>query len=351
MDFILNGQATGSVAATLLQNGMDVSILRPFIGEDGKSYITANGADGKPTALTTNAPATLRFEDWRVFDTAVVKAAKQRLRLVADLRSSGLSYNVPGGMGKTVLTTETQTDISGATISMDGTRKGNNDRPEYSMTNLPLPIIHKDFSFSARQIQVARQGGSPLDTTMAELAARKVAEEAEKLHLGVNAAFTFGGGSIYGLTNFPQRITATLVNPNATGWTPKKTYLDVALMKKASQDKFHYGPWVLYNSPAWDVQLDADYSDAKGDITLRERLKKIDGIQDIRTLDFLTGYQMLLVQQTTDVVRSVIGMDITTVQWESQGGMEVNFKVMAIMVPQIRADANGNTGIVHGVAP
>ena len=35
-------------------------------------------------------------------------------------------------------------------------------------------------------------------------------------------------------------------------------------------------------------------------------------------------------------------------QWEGQGGMEVNFKVMAILVPQLRDDFNGNTGIVHG---
>jgi hypothetical protein len=44
----------------------------------------------------------------------------------------------------------------------------------------------------------------------------------------------------------------------------------------------------------------------------------------------------------------VIGMDVTTVQWETHGGMRLNFKVMAIMVPQLRSDFNGNAGIVHG---
>jgi hypothetical protein len=29
--------------------------------------------------------------------------------------------------------------------------------------------------------------------------------------------------------------------------------------------------------------------------------------------------------------------------------MELNFKVMAILVPQLRADFNSNTGIVHAV--
>jgi hypothetical protein len=82
---------------------------------------------------------------------------------------------------------------------------------------------------------------------------------------------------------------------------------------------------------------------------------QIKGILDVRTLDFLqflpgTPYTMLLVQFTPDVVRVVIGLDITTMQWETHGGMQMNFKVMCIMVPQLRADMNGNTGVVHGSA-
>jgi hypothetical protein len=41
-------------------------------------------------------------------------------------------------------------------------------------------------------------------------------------------------------------------------------------------------------------------------------------------------------------------MDVTTVQWDEKGGMKKNFKIMAIIVPQLRADQNSNTGIVHG---
>ena len=54
-----------------------------------------------------------------------------------------------------------------------------------------------------------------------------------------------------------------------------------------------------------------------------------------------------IVQMTSDVARAVVGMDITTVQWESKGGMQLNFKVMCINVPQIRADFYGNCGILH----
>mgnify|MGYP000023505374 CR=1 FL=1 len=95
--------------------------------------------------------------------------------------------------------------------------------------------------------------------------------------------------------------------------------------------------------------MDDDYSAAKGDNTLRDRIGKIQGVGRPMTLDFLSGYQIILCQRSADVARGVVGMDITTVQWPSNGGMQVNFKVMAIMVPQLRHDYYNRTGIVHGV--
>ena len=74
--------------------------------------------------------------------------------------------------------------------------------------------------------------------------------------------------------------------------------------------------------------------------------------QDVRRLDFLKpadshAYTLLLVQMTPDVARAVVGMDMTVVQWPSMGGLRLNFKVMSIQVPQLRADYNGQCGIMH----
>lgn len=355
-DYILNGQATGNVASRLLAANFDPSVLRPYVGADGRTYITQNnvGSDGKPGLAAVpvhNANATLLRLEWTQLDEVVVRAALPRLRAVADLRGRGLQFTIPNGMSKTVLQTQAQSDINGARISMDGLADSPGDRPQYNLTNLPLPIIHKDFSFPARQIAVSRNGGMPLDLSMAELAARKVAESAEQLLLGVADTYSYGGGSIYGYTNYPGRITKSLTSPLLTAWTPKTLVNEVLAMRAASQGKLHYGPWVLYTSLLWDTYLDNDLnvlSSNSSNITLRDRIRRIDGIEDVMTLDYLKGYDMLLVQQTSDVVREVVGMDITTVQWETHGGMELHFKVMCILVPQIRSDYNGNTGIVHG---
>lgn len=354
MEMILNGQAHGAVASTLLQNGFDVSALRPWIGKDGRTYIAhRDPQDAKKLIAvpTMNATATLRKDEWIQLDTAIITAAKERLRIIADLKSAGLTYNIPNGMGKTVLESENVSDITAATVSMDPARESEGDRPEYDLVNLPLPVIHKDFYFNARQVAASRNSGAGIDVTTAQLAARRVAEEAEKMAIGIGSQIRYGNGSIYGITNYPDAITTVDVTaPDAGGWTPKITVTEVIAMRQASVNAKHYGPWVLYVSPDWDAYLDEDYSDAKGDNTLRERLMKITGVSDIRTLDYLTGFKLVLVQMTSDVIRLVTGMDITTVQWETHGGMRLNFKVMAIMVPQLRGDHYGNTGIVYADA-
>lgn len=350
LDYVLNGQAHGTVASKLLRANGDVGALRPYLTKNG-SFITVNDAHGNPQKVPTANAATLRYDDWRVLDSAVLKAARQRLRLVSDLRGSGQEFVIPNGLGKTVFSTERMSDPGEATISMDGLRKSKGDRPEFDMVNLPLPIVHSDFSFSVRQVMVSRNSNTPLDTSMAEAASRRVAESVEKLAIGNYGSYTFGGAPIYGLINFPSRLTYTLTAPTASAWTAKTLLNQVLAMKQKSVDAFNYGPWMLYSSTAWDQYLDNDYILTGGNTatqTLRERLRRIDGIVDVRSLDFLTGYQLILVQQTSDTMREVVGLDFTTVQWESEGGMEINYKVMAIMVPQPRADINGNTGIVHG---
>jgi len=351
VDMIFNGQAQGPVANVLMQNNFDVRVLRPYIGKDGRSYITATNAAGELVAMPIqNTNTTLRKDDWKILDDAIVRVAKERLKAVADLRSMGLTYNIPNGMSKTVLETESQSDINPASVSMDGLRENGNDRPEFAITNLPLPIIHKDFHFSARQLAASRNGGSPLDTTTAEAAGRRVAEEAEKMLLGVSTVadqYSYGGGKIYGYTDFPSRLTKTITSPTASGWVPKTLVDEVIAMQQQSRDASHYGPWKLYLAPNWGKYLAQDYVSGYPK-TLQQRLEEIPGVTGVEVLDYLTDYDIVFVQMSSEIVREVIGMDMTTVQWESKGGMQLNYKVMAIMVPQLRADFNGNTGIVHG---
>jgi len=348
---IANGDLSDPTDRIIAADG-DPNVLRPWVGTDGKSYVTkieinkAGEEVGVPVHVA-NAHATLRVDDWKAIDDAVVKAAVPRLKLVNSLRGAGLTFNIPQGMGKTVLQTETQSDINDAVISMDGVRESPNDRPEFEASTIPLPITHKDFQFSARQILASRNGGSPLDTTMAELCGRKIAESNERLALGSLAAYTYAGGTLYGLTNFPSRMTRVINTPTGAATDGANLLADVMAMILQSTNAYHYGPWKLFNSPNWTQYLAADFK-AASDKTIRQRISEVDGISEIMTLDYLTNYDLVLMQTTTDVVRLVIGLDLTTLQWDTKGGMQKNFKVLDIIVPQLRADFNSRTGIVHG---
>lgn len=370
LDFMIPQQReitmSGNWARRLLDNELDVGCMRPYVSDDfRRSYVTnmVTAIDPKTGGMVLNqrpmlvndSNATLRYDDWKQLDTAVIKAAKPRLKAAEDLRAAGLTYVLPNGIAKTVLQFQQQSDITGATMSMDGLRVGESDRPVFSLVNFPLPIIHKDFQFPLRQILASRTGFSPLDTTTAELAARRVAEQVEQLVLGTTnsallgqATYTWQGVAIQGYLNYTGRITYTITSPTAAGWTPDATVNDILAMKKASQAAGYMGPWKVYFGLNWDPYMDNDYKPTYNNTSLRQRIKQIDGIQAVSTVDYMPDYNLVMVQQTTDVVRLVVGMDITTVQWESHGGMQLNFKVMCVMLPQLRSDFYGNTGIVHG---
>ena len=351
VDYILNGVAHGSVAKRLMKSGFDVNALRPYIGDDGRSYVTMQ-VNGEPTAVPlvgNNATdATLRIRQWQELDETVIDVSKQRLIAFNRLRSYPGSYTIRGGLGKTILQHQTMSDISRATISMDGKRRSESDRPVFDTTNFPLPIIHKDFEFGIRELDASQQnGGDPLDTSTARLAIQRCAEEVEFLTLGLGT-FSYGGGTIYGFMNYPQRITRVITSPEASGWTPATLIQEVMQMRQDSKDAFHYGPWDLYMGTAWDTYLDDDYKATYNSDTLRSRIKMINGIQEIISVDYISGYDAILVQRTPDVARPIIAMDMTVMEWASLDGMQMNYKVMCMLYPQLRCDHNGNTGIVHG---
>lgn len=326
VDFIFAGGNTeGSVAKRLMANGFDTESLR------------------------TND--TLLYDDWKAIDEVVIQIATKRLVGIGDLFGRNLVYRIGNGLAKTVLAYQDASDMEDAQVSMDGITRGRRDRPEFDINYLPLPIIHADFSFSIREIQQSRNGNQPLDIFAAGVAARKVAELAESILCQGYNSFTHGGGTIQGYEDFTHRNSYTIsVAWTASAATGAVVVADVLGMKQASIDDRHYGPWVLYIPTNYETKMDEDYSTSKGTDTIRERILAINNISDIKVLDYLTASNVMLVELDIETVRIVEGLPITTVQWDTEGGMQTNFKVMAILVPQLRADQDNRCGIIHGKA-
>jgi hypothetical protein len=388
-DVILDGKPLGDVANEFAESGYNSGLYQPYVDREGNKCVTVNvgrhydatkGRDvttyekmtlnearfrgyDAPTLYLTNATI-LRKDEWISFDRAVVEAARPRLRVWSDLAAAN-TYTLDG-MSSEILEHETINDPGEAQVDMDGLSDGRADSVLYQLEGLPLPITYGNFHFSERKLSISRKSGQPLSTLMASIIGRRVAETIEKTTIGTTTGLTYGttanygrAPTVYGYTNHPARNYGTnLTAP--TGSNPDTTLSEILTMRSTLYTDGFMGPYVIYNGTDWDAKLDDDYfvlattGATAPTRTLRERLKAIEGIQDVRRADYLTPtntggtFDLLMVSLgNPECARAVIGMPIRILQWPSRGGMQLNFKVMCIMAPQIRADYNGASGINH----
>ena len=352
IDFVGQNQHQGDVANFLVANGkMEPGMMRPFIHTDGRVYVTVfKGGDAKNPKSYQTVPmqtnATLRRDEWKTLDEAILPIAETRLGGIQDLIDKGLTYSLGNAMGTTVLEHHTMSDAMEADLTMDGVTRSQGDRVLYNSVYLPIPIIHVDYEINTRVLSASRSLGNPLDTSSAERAARKVADKLESM-LFTNTTYAFGGGTIYSYINHANRNQVTITAWTGSGKTGAQMVADVLSMKQAAIDAKHYGPYALYIPTAYETEIDADYDATTPGTTIRERILKIANVDSIKVVDTLPANNVVLVQMTSDVVRLVRGMGIQNIQWQTEGNFVNKFKVITIQVPQVRADYNGASGVVH----
>jgi hypothetical protein len=296
----------------------------------------------------------LRRDEWKQLDDALLMISETRLGGVQDLVDRGLVYNLGNAMGTTVLEYHDVSDALEAEMNMDGVTRAVGDRPEFQTVYLPIPIIHADYELNARELEASRNLGNPLDTTLAQRAGRKVDQKLEDT-LFTNITYKFGGGTIYSYVNHPDRNQVTLStygNWDDSGVAPSDIMQCVNDMIQTSINALHYGPWMLYIPRNYETRMNEDYYTAgptrnASAVTIRQRLEALGGILGIKVVDTLAEDNVLLVQMSADVVRLVNGMPKTNIEWATEGGMVHKYKVMAIQIPQVRSDQDGNSGIVH----
>ena len=361
----LDGRARGEVARMLAGKKLDPHRMRPFIGDDGvTSYFTVyKGGDPEDiknyqvVQAPLNVNATLRRDEWKALDEALVRAKDYRLGGVQDLVDKNLTFQLGNAMGTTMLEWHDVVGSLEADLTMDGVSRALGNRPDFQFNYIPIPIVHVDYEINLRELETSRNMGNPLDTTMAERATRAVMEKLENM-LFTNLTFSFGEkdsrsrNTIYSYVNHPDRNQATLVHAwDDSATTGKQIVDDIIAWKQLSINDRHYGPWQIYIPPAYETILDEDYvgstPDTNSTTTIRQRIMAISGIAGIKVIDTLAADTILFIQMTPDVVRLIQGLPLQNVQWETEGKFVEKFKVLTIQVPQIRSDADGRSGILH----
>jgi hypothetical protein len=308
-------------------------------------------AKGLPVFNVNNA-FTLRKDQWILLDNAVLTAFRTRLRAWADLRAAA-TFGGFDGMATPILEYEAVMDIGSAGKDMEGLTEGKNFQPSFELRGQPLPITHSDFWLSERFLAISRTKGQPADTIRGEMAGRRVGELVEDTVIGnvagvlygdktryTNAAGTTQDSKVYGYTNHPDRITYTTLTASASV-TPEGLFNHIIAMREAAYAQGVYGPFMVYVSTPYDAKLDnlfkLDTSNYPTIGTTRQAIKTIDGIIDVRRLDRLSGDVILMVQMGGGMIQAINGLELTTVQWDTKGSMQHNFKVMCIQEPRIRS--------------
>lgn len=356
-----------SLTASDLAGGENAMLARrPYIASNGrhagKTVIVQNTGKkddkGNPVyveqPIQINAGATLRKDEWINLEEAIIEASRERLVIVDDLVAAGLTYNV-GGLGTLISEWETASEMTDATITMDGETLGEKDRQEFGLTGVPIPIIQKPFSIGERTLLASRMRGAGLDVTQGTEAARSVARVMESMVFnGSSLAAVNSAGNRYGipgLLTFADRATAVISDWNNPATTPATILSEILQMVKVLETQERkYGPFKLYIPGAWAWRFREDFK-ANSDKTLMERVLDEDAIDAVRVSDALAAPNVVMIQMDRGTIDLAMAADITTVQWQSGSGWTNHFQVFSAMAPRLKSDFDGHTGILHAKTP
>ena len=305
-----------SMPAKLLENGMQINALR------------------------TNT--LLHKDEWELLDSRVVQISANVLRAIADMRALGLTTNL-GGLGVLVSQFEQVSEMSPASVNMAVEMDDEEDRVNFPLIGVPVPIISKGFRIDARSLAATRRNGGALDTTHVDTATRKVAEKMEEMFF-IGSTIMQRNQIIPGVLTHAAR---NIVTGGADWGTATNIYPNVLAMIGALQGDNYYGPYRMYLHPDQYIQTFA--LNAATAIPIYNTILQLPGFGPgaIQPSNYVTAGQGVLINMTSDVLDLAIGQETAPVEWETRGGLITQYKVLACMVTRIKSDAIGHSGIAH----
>lgn len=291
-----------------------------------------------------------------VIDNAVVEVGLDRLTFVRDILAAGLTYTLTDPLSVAHLEWYSMNKIGAAQRTMSPSARTENKKPIVSPNRLPIYLTTDGFELDIRTLKTSARVGTPLDTAIVKQCVRAVNEAIEDSAL--NGATTLdgqdlqvGGYKAPGILNAPnaeaQTLTAAAWNTAPVGSTVFNETM--AMIGKLQVNK-KFGPYRMYVPTVVGNALAQDYNatnNAQG-LTIQQRLLQIDALQAVSVADLLPATKVALVQMTSDVIDIVVGQQPTVIPWTSLDGFTIHNLVMAIMIPRVRSDYNGDSGICIG---
>jgi uncharacterized linocin/CFP29 family protein len=223
-----------------------------------------------------------------------------------------------------------RTDMSAARISLHG-QPGSEDRTEKTAFDITVPVIDKEFDILWRELDASRANGMPLDLQDAENAARKVAEDEDKLL--ISGEYTgFRALGVEGLATATGRNTKA----SAGAW-PANSLTDLSAAIGELEADGHIGPFAAILRSSWAAKLRALVSNTA--------VKWIEVVRDLFAAGIYVSDSLytsagltttgLIVEPSQENFELVVGKDLEVRKQEDVHG-NMHCVVREVVAPRIK---------------
>lgn len=287
--------------------------------------------------------------EWEELDAAVQDIARTQLVLANDLRDLNLIKRLRG-WGVMFSSYQRQSDMADATIDMSGDAEDTRDRLNFETITVPIPVIHKGFTITSRELDASRISGSGLDAIHAVTAARKVRDAIEALIANGTNGPTIGGFAVQGLTNKTNRIADTASNFGGGDFaTEGNGYKTINGMISQLEARGFRGPYACYVARTQHGELRDRHTDGSGrsELAIIEENLRSAGLLYVKACDALAAGSVVVFQASLDAIDLAVAQDIAVVQWSPNGGLSNHYKVMAALAPRVKGNSTSDVGICH----
>jgi uncharacterized linocin/CFP29 family protein len=224
-----------------------------------------------------------------------------------------------------------RTDMSQARISLYGQGKNKDRSVKTQLTDITVPVIHKEFTINWRDLEAGRNAGMPLDSQDAENAARQCAEEEDKLLLS---------GEYTGWRALGIQGLATATNRNSqssAGAWGANALTDLSNAIGKLEEDGHMGPYAAILRSAYAAKLRALVSNTA--------TKIIDTIKDLFAAGIYVSDNLytsggattiaLVVEPSQENFEMIIGKDLSVFTKQDED-MNLQCKVFEVVAPRIK---------------
>ena len=230
-----------------------------------------------------------------------------------------------GGLGVLVSQYEQVSDMTDANVNMAVETDDEEDRLNFPLVGVPVPIISKGFRIDARSLAATRRNGGSLDTTHIDTATRKVSEKMEELFF-LGSTVVQRGQTIPGVLNHGS---CNIVSGGGDWGTATNIYPNALAMVAALQGDNFFGPYRMFLHPDQYIQTFA--LNANTALPIIRTIEQLPGFGpgSVKASNYVTAGQGVLINMTSDVIDLAIGQDIAPVEWETKGGLVTYYKILS----------------------